>query len=98
MKTEADGEFRAVSLATERTSADNGGIVFCFLPLPIKSILPVHVNGFFAVTSSRMHLFEETVSDKTDRRAVWNKTVDGRRRERCLRHHARGHCETWIRH
>ena len=56
---------------------DKGGIIFCFLPLPFTKTtdLPVHVNGFFAVTSSRMHLVEKMKGDKTDERAVWNELL-----------------------
>ena len=38
------------------TSAASGqlqGRVFCFLPLPLHSGLPVHVNGLFEVTNNR---------------------------------------------
>ena len=48
------------------------GDVFCYLPLPIKSQLPVHVNGGFAVTSNRRHLHEATGDDKETRLAQWN--------------------------
>lgn len=32
------------------------GHAFCFLPLPVKTLLPVHVNGFFEVSSSRQDI------------------------------------------
>jgi sacsin len=67
--------FAPVSLTTTDTTANSSGIVFCFLPLPIRTCLPVHINGYFAVSSSRVHLIEETVCDKTDERAVWNKLL-----------------------
>ena len=51
------------------------GHVFCFLPLPILSDLPVHINGYFCVTSSRRHLYEPDWKDKTDPRAVWNNAL-----------------------
>jgi hypothetical protein len=51
------------------------GHVFCFLPLPILSDLPVHINGYFCVTSSRRHLYEPYWKDKTDPRAVWNNAL-----------------------
>ena len=31
-------------------------LLFCFLPLPIKSNLPVHINGHFLLDDSRKHL------------------------------------------
>ena len=67
----ADG-FKAISLASNDTMR---GIMFCFLPLPIKTCFPVHINGFFAVTSSRMHIFEKDNLDKTDKRALWNEAL-----------------------
>ena len=41
------------------------GDLFCFLPLPIKSGFPVHVNGFFSLSSDRKHLLKSTQDDKT---------------------------------
>ncbi|XP_073710989.1 sacsin-like [Misgurnus anguillicaudatus] len=45
------------------------GQAFCFLPLPITTGLPVHVNGTFAVTSSRKALWERGVKSE------WNKAL-----------------------
>ncbi|XP_036395895.1 sacsin-like [Megalops cyprinoides] len=45
------------------------GQVFCFLPLPINSGLPVHVNGSFSVTSNRKGLWE------TGEKHEWNKAL-----------------------
>ena len=39
------------------------GEVFCFLPLSIPTGLPVHVNGYFAVTSNRRGIWESTTAD-----------------------------------
>lgn len=33
------------------------GRVFCFLPLPIYSLLPVHVNGYFELSSNRRDIW-----------------------------------------
>lgn len=33
------------------------GHAFCFLPLPVNTLLPVHVNGFFELSSNRWVLF-----------------------------------------
>nr|XP_022329313.1 sacsin-like [Crassostrea virginica] len=59
------------------------GHVFCFLPLPIepdgKSMtnLPIHVNGFFALTSNRRHMLWATHDqhEADDNRLVWNKLI-----------------------
>lgn len=36
------------------------GHAFCFLPLPVKTLLPVHVNGFFEVSSNRRDIVSYT--------------------------------------
>ena len=51
------------------------GHLFCFLPLPIASGLPVHVNGTFAVQSSRRYLCEKTEDDKFCAKTEWNKAL-----------------------
>ena len=51
------------------------GKLFCYLPLPIKSGLPVHVNGAFAVASSRRSLKEKTADDKDSMGVEWNKSL-----------------------
>ncbi|XP_061081707.1 sacsin-like [Conger conger] len=48
---------------------DSVGQVFCFLPLSIQSGLPVHINGFFAVTSNRKGLWDTGVKHE------WNKAL-----------------------
>ena len=48
------------------------GTVFCYLPLPIHSGLPVHVNGAFAVASSRRQLKQKTEDDKACYGEEWN--------------------------
>ena len=52
-----------------------GGLLFCFLPLPISTPFPVHINGYFAVHSSRTHIHEISPLDKTDKKAVWNEAL-----------------------
>ena len=51
------------------------GIVFCYLPLPTVSGLPVHINGAFAVQSDRRHLSERTEDDKDQSSAEWNEAL-----------------------
>ena len=48
------------------------GKLFCFLPLPICSGFPVHVNGAFAVAASRRSLKEKTSDDKSCIGVEWN--------------------------
>ena len=51
------------------------GKMFCFMPLPCKSNLPFHVNGYFALNSSRTHMHMKVENDKTDRRWYWNEAL-----------------------
>ena len=53
----------------------HNGTVFCYLPLPIHSGLPVHINGAFAVDSSRRHLKEKTEDDKNCVGVEWNNVL-----------------------
>ncbi|XP_071510274.1 sacsin-like [Diadema antillarum] len=47
------------------------GEVYCYLPLSMKSMLPVHINGAFAVTDNRQHLHKRTPAGM-NRHAQWN--------------------------
>ena len=51
------------------------GQVFCFLPLPIYSELPVHVNGHFILDSSRRNLWKSTNPEKLDTKSQWNQCL-----------------------
>ena len=51
------------------------GQVFCFLPLPIKSGLPVHINGQFILDSSRRALWAPTNPGHQDDRTRWNERM-----------------------
>ena len=51
------------------------GQVFCFLPLPITSRLPVHINGHFVLNSTRRQLWQPTNPDEPDSFTVWNKNL-----------------------
>ncbi|XP_053308456.1 sacsin-like [Spea bombifrons] len=48
---------------------DFNGMVFCFLPLPISSGFPFHLNGSFSVMSNRKSLWDTT------EKGEWNKTL-----------------------
>ena len=48
------------------------GCVFCFLPLPVSSNLPVHINGNFILNSNRRHLWVSTDTEREDDRSAWN--------------------------
>ena len=48
--------------------------VFCFLPLPIKTSLPVHINGHFALGyENRRRLWDN--ADRTSYKTDWNKLL-----------------------
>ena len=54
------------------------GQVYCFLPLPIMSNLPVHINGHFALNTARRDLWKSTDPKRTtsdDPRHTWNKNL-----------------------
>ncbi|KAJ8257133.1 hypothetical protein COCON_G00192850 [Conger conger] len=59
----SEGENRTWTVKTNPTPI---GEVFCYLPLRIKTGLPVHINGCFAVTSNRKEIW------KTDTKGNWN--------------------------
>ncbi len=51
------------------------GRVYCYLPLPIISGLPVHINASFAVTEDRKSLCFKTGDDKENSKADWNDSL-----------------------
>ena len=54
---------------------DVNGSVFCYLPLPIHSGLPVHINGAFAVAADRRNLERKVEDDKSCHGVNWNKVL-----------------------
>ena len=68
-----DQDFNAVSVSYCGDNY-NGGIIFCFLPLPLttSSGLPVHINGYFAIDLNRKHLAMKTADQKSNDDAFWN--------------------------
>ena len=58
----------AASLGTSKIQ----GRVFCFLPLPGTSGLPVHINGQFILSSNRRTLWS---GEESDERKEWNKKI-----------------------
>ena len=51
------------------------GQVFCFLPLPIYSHLPVHINGHFILNSTRRQLWQTSNPGEEDGKSIWNKNL-----------------------
>ena len=57
------------------TVKDFSGQVFCFLPLPLESKLPVHINGNFMLSSNRRDLWHTTTPEEVDERSKWNDSL-----------------------
>ena len=51
------------------------GQVFCFLPLPLYSGLPVHINGHFILNSTRRNLWTSTDPEREDNKSHWNRNI-----------------------
>ena len=52
------------------------GQAFCFLPLPVKTKLPVHINAYFELSSNRRDIWraDDTVGDSRVR-GMWNDSL-----------------------
>ena len=50
------------------------GLAFCFLPLPLCTGLPVHINGYFIPTDDRQHI-KWPILENTSAEASWNKEL-----------------------
>ncbi|VDI08008.1 sacsin, partial [Mytilus galloprovincialis] len=57
----------------KKYSEMENGRAFCFLPLPIPTGLPVHINGHFALSSNRTQIFGGLFRD--DIRYMWNRCI-----------------------
>ncbi|KAL3671864.1 hypothetical protein V7S43_002532 [Phytophthora oleae] len=63
----------AVSTSIDCAIVGTSGLAFCFLPLPTHTYLPVHVNGYFELSSNRRDIwFGEGLSGDGLLRAQWN--------------------------
>ncbi len=62
----------AISRSTTVDGNKFRGKVFCFLPLPLKSKLPVHINGNFILNSTRRNLWSSSDEGREDDRSIWN--------------------------
>jgi len=58
-----------------RRNGDAGG-VYCFLPLPIKSPLPIHVNGYWEISRDRTSMLDSPDAFGADKfKSQWNRTL-----------------------
>ncbi|CAC5408780.1 unnamed protein product [Mytilus coruscus] len=51
--------------------------IFCFLPLPMETQLPVHINGHFMVEQDRKSITRFNKDDKTNESSRWNDNMLG---------------------
>ena len=65
----------AASTSTEKVPPVNVHRVFCFLPLPLESRLPVHVNGKFVLDAARSGLWQSRDPTRPDDKQIWNKRL-----------------------
>ncbi|XP_056020383.1 sacsin-like isoform X2 [Ostrea edulis] len=72
---EEDGDLIFKPLQATPCGFYNESHIFCYLPLPVTTPLPVHVNGSFAVSSNRRQLSLKTMDDKTDFEIEWNQAL-----------------------
>ena len=63
------------SISVPVCRSNHSGSVFCYLPLPIHTGLPIHVNGAFAVASNRRSLKEKNEDDKACIGVDWNNVL-----------------------
>ena len=72
LKSTGDGKFRPTTLGCGIHSRSRA---YCYLPLPVATGLPVHVNGVFALHSNRRHLSHVTEDEKTNIHVEWNNAL-----------------------
>jgi sacsin len=54
----------------------DGGNAYCFLPLPVKTKLPIHVNGYFELSSNRRDVWwGDDMAGDGKARADWNRSI-----------------------
>ena len=58
----------------EEAQGHSEGHVFCFLPLPTTTHLPINIHGYFAVSDNRRSI-EWPASDNKSHKALWNKAL-----------------------
>ena len=79
--TKSDLESDSPPLSEQQEEDKPEGQVFCFLPLPMEQKtatgLPVHVNGYFAISQNRRHLKWPTTGHniKSDKSIMWNQCL-----------------------
>nr|XP_022329303.1 sacsin-like [Crassostrea virginica]XP_022329305.1 sacsin-like [Crassostrea virginica]XP_022329306.1 sacsin-like [Crassostrea virginica] len=72
---EEDGSLKCSSLMNTPKGFYKKSHLFCYLPLPVNSPFPLHINGSFAISSNRRQLSSKTSDDKNDIENEWNKAL-----------------------
>ena len=72
---EEDGTLKCSSLMNTPKGFYKKSHLFCYLPLPVNSPFPLHINGSFAISSNRRQLSSKTSDDKNDIENDWNKAL-----------------------
>ena len=68
--------FEEASSAKMILPAEIRGQAFCFLPLPVLTQLPIHVNGYFELSSNRRDIWRgDDASGEARVRGEWNDLV-----------------------
>ena len=65
----------SLSVPTPYTPQSIEGEVFCFLPLSVKTGLPVHISSNFAVTNNRTGLWTSDNSSTDIKEVKWNRSL-----------------------
>ena len=72
LRSTGDGQFVPTTLGSGPHSRSRA---YCYLPLPVATGLPVHINGVFALHSNRRHLSHTIEDEKTNIRVEWNNAL-----------------------
>lgn len=66
----------SVAACISDDSTDGDGRAFCFLPLPVRTGLKVHVNAYFEVSSNRRGIWYGADMDRSGKiRSIWNRLL-----------------------
>ena len=66
----------AAEIGGSEESGSSGGRAFCFLPLPARTGLPVHVNAYFELSSNRRDIwFGGDMAGGGAARSEWNQSL-----------------------
>ncbi|XP_064601194.1 sacsin-like [Liolophura sinensis] len=75
VQTTGNQSYEAIPIEKSPTGFLKHGLVYCYLPLPIPTKLPVLINGSFSVTSDRRRLSEKNVDEKKNLGSEWNEIL-----------------------